>query len=268
LTTCGKGGVESGIGFSRRNWMVPVPKFDTLEQLNAHILQKCMDDESRRVDGQELTIAQAWQVEQPALLPLPARCFDPAVSYGGLVDSYCTVPLKESHYSVPPEYVGKALTIRAYWNRVQITDGIKLIAEHPRTYRKDEYVLRPEHYLELLERRPHAVPYARPLLQHAWPDGYWELYQRMVANLGPGPAGKDFIRILKAHMKYGGTVVANAISESMKVGASTADFIIAMVDRARLRLTQSEPEVTEIDCYPQLQKASTEIVYRTVPARR
>jgi transposase len=245
-----KGGVESGIGFSRRNWMVPVPKFETLEQLNAHILQKCLDDEARQVDGQAQTIGQAWQIERAKLLPLPTRPFDPAVNYGGLVDSYCTVSLKDSHYSVPAEYVGRGLTIRAYWNRVQITDGIKLITEHPRTYNKDEYVLLPEHYLGLLERRPHAVPYARPLLQHTWPDGYWELYRRMVADLGPGPGGKDFIRILRAHMKYGSTMVAKAIKDSLQVGGSNADFIIAMVDRARL--AETEPEVTEIDSYPQL----------------
>lgn len=240
-----KGGVEGGIGFSRRNWMVPVPEFDSLEQLNAYILQKCVDDEQRQVDGEPHTIGEAWKIELPALLALPPRPFDPAVNHGGLVDNYSTVTLKQSHYSVPAKYVGRGLTIRAYWDRLEITDGLTLVASHSRTYKKDEYILQPEHYLDLLERRPHAVPYARPLLQHVWPEGYWELYRRMVSEVGPGPAGRDFIRILRCHGKYGADLVGTAIQESVQFGSANADFIIARVDRARL--ISATPELTEID---------------------
>ncbi len=245
-----KGGVESGIGFSRRNWMVPVPSFGSLAELNAYALQKCLEDERRQIDGASQTIGEAWLIESPKLLPLPPRPFDPAVNHGGLVDSYCTVSLKNTHYSVPAKYVGKGLAIRAYWDRLEITDGLTLVATHQRSYKKDEYILQPEHYLELLEKRPHAVPYARPLLQHDWPDGYWELYQRMVTELGPGPAGRDFIRILRCHMKYGAKLVTDAIQQSLQLGSSSADFIITMVDRARS--TTEEPEATDIDSYPQL----------------
>ncbi len=245
-----KGGVEGGIGFSRRNWMVPVPVFDSLPELNAYILQKCIEDEKRVVEGEEQPIGEAWKREKPMLLPLPPRPFDPAVTHGSLVDNYCTVTLKNSHYSVPAKYVGKGLTIRAYWDQVKITDGLNVIAEHPRTYKKDEYILLPEHYLDLLERRPHAVPYARPLLQHAWPEGYWELYQKMVAEVGPGPAGRDFIRILKAHVKYGGELVGKAIQDSAQFGSASADFVIAMVDRARV--TTTAPEPADIEAYPHL----------------
>jgi hypothetical protein len=45
-------------------------------------------------------------------------------------------------------------------------------------------------------------------------------------------------------------MVANAINASLQVGSSNADFIIAMVDRARL--VETKPEETDIDSYPQL----------------
>lgn len=245
-----KGGVESGIGFSRRNWMVPVPKFDSIGKLNEYILLKCLEDEQRTVDGEDQTIGQAWEKERPRLLPLPARPFDPVVHHGGLVDNYCTVQLKDSHYSVPAKFVGRGLTINAYWDRLEITDGLTVVAKHPRTYQKDEYVLQPEHYLDLLERRPHAVPYARPLLQHAWPKGYWEFYQKMVQDVGPGPAGRDFIRILKCHVKYGAELVGNAIKESQQLGSVSADFVIALIDRKRM--TVLVPEATDIEAHPHL----------------
>jgi len=245
-----KGGVENGVGFARRNWMVPVPKFDSIDELNADILSKCQADDKRTVEGQQQTIAQAFAEEHTHLLVLPARPFDPAVQQQGSVDSYCTVQLKNNHYSVPPQYVGKILTIRSYWNRVEITTGLEKIAEHPRSYGKNEYILRPEHYLDLLERRPNAVPYARPLLQYEWPPGYWAFYQKMVENFGPSQAGRDFITILRCHAKHGADLVRKALEEANSLNTPNANFIIASIDRQRFQAVPSEP--VDLSNHPEL----------------
>ena len=239
-----KGGIESSVGFSRRNWMVPPPHFATLAELNQYILRKCKEDESRTVDGQPHSIGEAFQIEKPLLSPLPIRAFDPVVRYGGLVDNYCTVSVKDTHYSVPASFVGKGVTILAYWDRLQISDGLTIIAEHPRSYKKYEYILSPEHYLDLLEKRPHAVPYARPLLQYQWPEGYWEFYQTLVAEIGPGPAGKDFIRVLRCHVKYGGKLVQQAIIKAANLKISNADFVLNEIDQ--MRLIASTPEHVDL----------------------
>ena len=236
-----KGGVENGVGFARRNWLVPVPEFDSIDDLNAYVLGKCQGDDVRTVEGQKQTIAEAFLAERSHLLPLPARPFDPGVQQPGAVDSYCTVPLKTNHYSVPPQYVGKILTIRSYWNKVIITTGLEKIAEHPRSYGHDEYILRPEHYLDLLEKRPHAVPYAMPLVQQEWPPGYWSFYQKMVERFGPSQAGKDFIRVLRCHVKYGAEIICAALEEASELSSANADFIIASIDRQRFKASPSEP---------------------------
>jgi transposase len=235
-----KGGVENGVGFARRNWLVPVPNFDSIDELNAYVLGKCLMDDDRTVEGQKQTIAEAFLAERPHLLPLPARPFDPGVQQFGAVDSYCTVPLKNNHYSVPPQFVGRVLTIRSYWNKVVITTGLETIAEHPRSYGQDHYILRPEHYLDLLEKRPHAVPYAMPLVQHEWPPGYWLFYQKMVERFGPSQAGKDFISILRYHVKYGADIVCSALKEANELNSANANFIIASVDRQRFKGLPSE----------------------------
>ena len=38
-----KGKVEGMVGYVRRNFLVPVPSFDSFEALNAHLEQRCMD---------------------------------------------------------------------------------------------------------------------------------------------------------------------------------------------------------------------------------
>jgi len=258
-----KGGIESSVGFSRRNWMVPPPHFDTLKELNQYMLEKCQEDEARTVDGQSQTIGEALQIEKPFFAQLPARPFDPVVKHGGLVDNYCTVSLKDTHYSVPANFVGKGLTILAYWDRVQISDGKTILAEHPRSYKKDEYILSPEHYLDLLEKRPHAVPYARPLLQYEWPEGYWEFYQKMVAEAGPGPAGKDFIRILRSHVKYGAALVRQAIAKAGNLGITNADFVLNEVDQ--MRWAGCTPEQVDLSNNEKL--ASVKVIMCPEPAQ-
>jgi len=71
-----KGGVEGGIGFSRRNWMVPVPKVSSVQELNMILEARCIKDGARTVDGQDKTIEEAFAEEQAALLKLPERRFD------------------------------------------------------------------------------------------------------------------------------------------------------------------------------------------------
>lgn len=236
-----KGGVENGIGFARRNWMVPVPRFETLEELNEYILEKCQKDDERTVDGQSEAVGEAWSKEVEHLLSLPAKPFDPVVQQPAMVDSYCTVPFKNNHYSVPPQYVGRAVTIRSYWNRIEISSGLEKITEHLRCFGKDEYVLRPEHYLDLLEQRPHAVPFARPLVQYEWPEGYWEFYGKMVASVGPGQAGRDFIRILRCHIKYGARLVSSVLTRIGESNHVNGDIVIAAIDRERHKPTPAEP---------------------------
>ena len=235
-----KGGIEGSIGFSRRNWMVPVPKFDSIDALNAYILGKCEEDEQRTVDGENESIGESWEREKPLLLEAPTRPFDPGVRKGVLVDRYQTVELGTNRYSVPSIYVGKPLWIRAYWNHLEIGTGLEVVARYSRSYGRDQYILRPEHYLDVLEKKPNAVPYARPLVQHEWPAGYWEFYEQMVDQYGPSQGGRDFVRVLRGYIKYGVGLTTAAIRESRDLGTPNADVVLAIVDRERM--THPEPE--------------------------
>ncbi|MBX9688741.1 MAG: IS21 family transposase, partial [Candidatus Obscuribacterales bacterium] len=101
-----KGGVESGIGYSRRNWMVPVPKCHSLDELNDVLLQKCRDDGTRTVAGQKQSIDEAFAIERTVLLPLPAAAFDTGVRKNACcVDAYQTVIFDGNRYSVPTQFV-------------------------------------------------------------------------------------------------------------------------------------------------------------------
>src|SRR2546425_10796462 len=65
-----KGQVESGVGFSRRNHLVPIPEADSFEALNNLLLERCVQDDQRRVNPQTMTIGEAREQEKPFLHPL------------------------------------------------------------------------------------------------------------------------------------------------------------------------------------------------------
>src|SRR5205085_2489988 len=67
-----KGGVEASVGFSRRNFLVPIPNVASFEELNLQLVQACLKDDQRRVSRQAETIGHMWERERPLLRSLPA----------------------------------------------------------------------------------------------------------------------------------------------------------------------------------------------------
>src|SRR5437763_3141038 len=96
-----KGGVEGSVGFSRRNFLVPMPRVASFAELNHFLLEQCQRDDVRVVDRQTQSIGQMWQAEQPLLRPLPARSFDCCVTRQVHLTPYSQVVYETNRYSVP-----------------------------------------------------------------------------------------------------------------------------------------------------------------------
>ena len=109
-----KGKVEGVVGFSRRNFMVPVPSFDSFEDLNAH-LQKCCEERQQNIlRGHNTSIKERFALDQEALSPLPERPYDPSVVSSARVSSTSLVRYKETDYSVPVRYGYQDVFVKAY----------------------------------------------------------------------------------------------------------------------------------------------------------
>src|SRR5215475_7329364 len=62
-----KGQVEHGVGYVRRNALVPVPAFDSYADLNAYLLDWCGREDARVVSGQAECIGAMWAAERSRL---------------------------------------------------------------------------------------------------------------------------------------------------------------------------------------------------------
>ena len=99
-----KGNVEGLVGYSRRNFMVPVPRFATWDAFNAHLEERCRRRQTDVLRGQTETIGQRLARDLAVMPELPAAPFDACDQTTGRVNSQALVRYKTNDYSVPVAY--------------------------------------------------------------------------------------------------------------------------------------------------------------------
>jgi transposase len=222
-----KGRVEDGVGFARRNFLVPLPRVESFEELNDYLLDACQADDERRIDRQPVTIGEAWEMEKPYLLPLPLKdppcCATKMVSLNG----FCQVQFETNRYSVPYDDRHQNLVLKAYPFRVDILYLDEVIASHPRCYGHKQDVLDPLHYLPLLEQRPGAFEHAQPIRRwrENWPPIYEELLAELQAKWPEGRGVREFVRILKLHQEHPANLLKRAIEQALQYKCAHADGV-------------------------------------------
>jgi transposase len=240
-----KGGVEHGVGFGRRNFMVPMPQVASFDELNALLLSECLQDDARQVAGQPLTIGAAWELERPALLPLPARPFACCVTRPVTLTPYSQVEFETNRYSVPADKAQPQLVLRAFPLRVDILYLDEVLTSHARCYGKQQDVFNPLHYLPLLEQRPGAFQHAKPMRcwRETWPPAYERLLARLQAEQPGSHSVREFVRVLKLHDKYPAQLVEQAVAQALTYGILHADGVELCVRQ----LLRPEAKVLALD---------------------
>jgi transposase len=222
-----KGGVEGGVGFARRNYLVPLPEVASYAALNARLLAACLADDARQVARQPMTIGAAWQLELPQLLPLPAYDFDCALQREVLLNGYSQVVFETNRYSVPTDQAYRHLVLKATPFEVTIFHQAQVLARHPRCYEREQDILDPLHYLPLLEHRPGALEHAQPLRQ--WRQQWPPVYERLLAHLQQqwpdGRGAREFVRILQLHTEYPAALIAQAVQQALECGSAHVDGV-------------------------------------------
>ncbi len=82
-----KGNVEGMVGFTRRNFMVPIPEARDIEDLNAMLLERCKGRQAVALRGAEGIIAERLEKDRAAFMALPEVPFDACDQRPGRVSS-------------------------------------------------------------------------------------------------------------------------------------------------------------------------------------
>lgn len=219
-----KGGVEGLVGFSRRNYMVPIPRAESLEALNDEILEGCIRYGGHRIAGREHSVDELFEQERSKLIALPQNAFSNIETLAGKVNRYSTVILDKNRYSVPTRYVGFEVKAHLGVDSVEIYHGRQKIAIHERLFGKQKWQLIADHYLELLYQRPGAFESARAIKQwrRGWPTFLEALLQRFMMKDGQADGTREFIMVLMLYRDHPAEEVEQAVSWAVENAVSTS----------------------------------------------
>jgi transposase len=222
-----KGGVENDVGYVQRNFMTPLLEVSSYEDLNARLWKACQENLHRRVRGQLAGVVDLLADERSKFLPLPGELFPACVSSPVKPNGYSQVELDTNRYSVPVEHGNNQLVLRAHPFRVEILLGKDVIATHPRCFAREQDVLNPLHYLNLLEQRPGAFEHAKPLRywRKHWPKDYDRLLEALRTRSPEGGGVKEFIAVLKLHQEHPADQIQQAVHNTLELGAASLDGV-------------------------------------------
>jgi transposase len=235
-----KGGVENDVGYIQRNFLSPLLRVNSYEELNASLWKACQENLHRKVRGQLASVFDLLADDRGRFLPLPGALFPACASSPVKPNGYSQVELDTNRYSVPVEHGNAQLVMRAYPFRVEFLRGEKMVAVHPRCFGREQDVLDPLHYLSLLEQRPGAFEHAKPLRywRKLWPKSYDQLLQALRTRLPEGRGVKEFIAVLKLHQEHPADQVEQAISAALELGAASLDGVLLCLRQIQSPQTQ------------------------------
>ena len=221
-----KGSVEHLVGYVRRNTLVPADRpFASLEELNAHLRAWCERERVRH--------GEAWALEESSLRALPAHPFRAATSRPASVSKTALVRIDHNRYSVPVGHAGQMLRAEVYVDKVELYSGDRLLATHPRSYRRGETVLELAHYLPAFQKKPRAAGSCAALGQ-ADP-----VFLRARDLLLTEPGGyRIFAEILLLGLRFDLDVLAEALGRALLSGGLS----VGSVRQLCLNLTHALPD--------------------------
>ncbi len=231
-----KGGVEGEVGRFRRNHLVPVPDVDSLGVLNARIDVADAGDDARRIEDRIRTVGQDFAVEVPLLAPLPDDGFEPGLLLTPRVDRFGRITVRQCHYSVPIRLIGTQVRVFLRASEVVIFDGRVEVCRHARSVNRGSQTLVLDHYLEVLLRKPGALPGATALVQArqagmftATHEAFWAAARRAH---GDTVGTRALIDVLLLHRHTPAADVISGINVALSVGASSVDVVAVEARKA------------------------------------
>jgi hypothetical protein len=156
-----KGNVESKVGYSRRNWFVPIPGIDDISTFNQQLFQKAEADMKRSHYTKGDSIKELFAQEQAQLLTLPTVPYDVVRWDTATVDKYGRIKFDKHYYHGIPAGAGASVIVKASWNTVEIfSKDYEAMVQYPRTYNQKAEPVNWQAQFKLFSRKPRAAQHS------------------------------------------------------------------------------------------------------------
>jgi len=201
-----------------------------------------------------MTVQQAFEQEKPRLIPLPAHPFDTDLVIPIRSGKTIYVRFDLNDYSIPPDAVGRLLTLVASDSTVRILDATREIACHRRSYDRHQSILDPAHQEALLAekrkafgstpggRLAQAVPEAETLLDSAFAHGE--------------SAASQTAQLVKLLDLYGASELRGAVREALQRNTPRASSVAFILNKRLRSRNRPMPAAVDLSHRPDLDNLS------------
>ena len=163
------------------------------------------------------------------------------------------VRYRGTDYSVPTAFGHREVLIRGYVHEVVICCGSEVIARHPRSYEREDFVFNPLHYLPLLEQKIGALDQAAPLVGWDLPEEFATLRRLIEARIGQR-GKREFVQILRLLEAFRPEDVLAGVREAIARGAIGFDAVKHLV----LCRIEHRPPRLEVRAHPRRRARSAQ----------
>lgn len=242
-----KGHVERSVEYIRRKSFGVKYKFDNLkaaEQWLMFTLNK-LNASRQKLTGK--TGNELFSEELKVLAPAPEKLAC-AEQVQLRADKYSTITYRTNRYSVPDHLVGRFIDVKILSLQIQIYQDGALLASHGRSYKKHQWIIAIEHYLDTFKQKPGALPGSVALASSAYLK---QLYIEYFSN-----EPRDFIDLLDyCHKnKISNEKLEGAVTRLLKSGVHQIT-----AEKIKVLLGNKQSESTHIACDQITQLAKTQL---------
>ena len=131
-----------------------------------------------------------------------------------------------------------------------ISCGAEVIARHPRSYEREDFIFEPLHYLALIEQKINALDQAAPLAGWRLPAEFATLRRLLEARMGK-QGKREFVQVLRLMEVFRADEVAAAVRDAIARGAIGFDAVKHLV----LCRIERRPPRLDMTVYPYLPQA-------------
>ena len=237
-----KGRVENAVGYVKKNLLagLQLADFAALQPLAQAWVDTVADVRLHAATHQRPI--DRFAEEALKLRPLNAHGYELATLHHVRASRTCRVPLQANHYSVPPQFAGCRLLLKAWPDRVCVYSGEQLVARHARCLDRHRDIEDPDH-VRLLQAQRASAREQRLMVQFLALSPRAAAYaQGLEAKRANARA--HIRRILALAEIHGREALARAIDDGLDLQAFSAEYI-ANILAARQRHS-AEPAALQL----------------------
>ncbi|WP_031306277.1 IS21 family transposase [Brevibacillus panacihumi] len=159
-----KGHVENKVGYARRNWCVPLPVANDLEQLQKIMNQQALEDLRRPHYAKEVLQQDLWEQEKIKLLELPIIPYEAFRLESVKANGYGEVLIDQKTVKIPSIRSHERVWVKYWWDKVDVlNDSYEVLITLPRGYMDESVPVDLQTLLQPLYSKPKALDYSSVL---------------------------------------------------------------------------------------------------------